>query len=130
MKDLYNNLSGAQSLAPAARAASANGTGVDLQGYDAAVVAIDAGLWTDGTHAFTLEESDALASGYSAVAAADLLGSQPTIDAADEDETVYTFGYRGGKRYVRVVQTVSGATTGMVAGASILRGKPHHAPVT
>jgi hypothetical protein len=130
MKDLHHDMSGVQSLAPAARTASANGTGVDLRGYEGALVLVDAGAYTDGAHAFTLEESDD-DSTYTDVAAADILGSEPTIDDAAEDNMVYTFGYRGGKRYVRVVQTVTGSpSTGLIAGAAVLRGRPHHAPVS
>ena len=35
MRDLKNNIGVVQSLAPAARDADANGTGVDLQGFEA-----------------------------------------------------------------------------------------------
>ena len=43
MKDLKNNIGVVQSLAPAARDADANGTGVDLQGFESATVVIDMG---------------------------------------------------------------------------------------
>ena len=43
MQDLKNNIGVVQSLAPAARDADANGTGVDLQGFESATVVIDMG---------------------------------------------------------------------------------------
>lgn len=118
-----------QSLAPAARTASADGSGVDLRGYESATALIDAGAWTDGTFTFELQESDDDVT-YSAVADADLVGTEPVIDAATEDLVVHELGYIGSKRFVRVSVTVGGTpVTGMVFGASILRSNPKYAPV-
>jgi len=122
--DQANDLSPAQSLVPAAYTANANGTGVDLQGFEAATVIVDVGAITDGTHVVSLEESDD-DSTYSAVAAADLLGSFPASLSAN---SVYKVGYRGSKRYIRAVTAVSGATNGAVYGASIVRGRPQVMP--
>lgn len=121
--DLKNNADVAQSLAPATRTASANGGGVDLQGYEAAMVVFDAGTITDGTHTPSLEESDD-DSTYTAVAAGDLDGS--FADLASNG--IQRVGYTGAKRYVRAVITVSGATSGGTYGAAIVRGRPHAAP--
>lgn len=126
--DLYNNATTVQSLKPAARTASANGTGVDLLGYESALVVIDAGAWTDGSHTFEVQESDD-DSTYTAVAAADLQGSEPVVDGATDDDQVYELGYVGSKRYLRVITTVTGTTTGAVYAASIVRGHPHVASV-
>ena len=41
--DLKSHINVAQSLAPASRTTTANGTGVDLAGYDAATVVLDLG---------------------------------------------------------------------------------------
>ena len=43
MQDLKNNIGVVKSLAPDARDADANGTGVDLQGFESATVVIDMG---------------------------------------------------------------------------------------
>lgn len=127
MQDLYGEISVGQSLAPAARTASANGTGVDLQGFDAAVVVVETGTITDGTHTIEVQESDELASGYTAVADADLQGTEPAIGGPD-DNKVYEIGYLGTKRYVRVAVTVAGATTGGVYAAHVVRGRPRKQP--
>lgn len=124
MRDLKNNLQNVTSLAPAARNASANGTGVDLQGFDAAMISFVVGAITDGTHVPSIEESSDN-SVFSAVAAADLIGTLGNL-AASTNQSV---GYRGGKRYIRAVSTVSGATTGGVYAATVLRGRPAQAPV-
>jgi hypothetical protein len=128
MKDLYNQQSPAQSLAPAARTASANGVGADLQGFEGALVVIDAGAWTDGSHTFEVQESDDNST-FTAVADDDLQGTEPVVDAAAEGGQVYKLGYLGTKRYVRVAATVSGTTTGAVYGAAVVRGFPRKSPV-
>ena len=47
MMDLANNLIAVQSLAPAVRTADANGTGVDLQGFEGAMCIFDIGAEGD-----------------------------------------------------------------------------------
>ncbi|MBI5192766.1 MAG: hypothetical protein HZA08_04910 [Nitrospirae bacterium] len=126
MKDLYNNLSVAQSLPAAARTASANGTGVDLQGFEGALVIISTGTITDGTHAIAIQESDDNST-FTAVAAADLQGTAPSIGAAN-DNVDYKVGYIGAKRYIRAAVTVSGATTGGVYCAIVAKGFGRHRP--
>ncbi len=123
MKDLTNNINIAQSLAPAARTASANGSGVDLQGYNSAAIAFHPGVITDGTHTPKVQESDD-DSTYTDVAAKDLIGSLTDLAS----NTIQRIGYKGTKRYIRAVSTVAGATTGGVYGAEVVRGNPHIAP--
>lgn len=118
----------AASLFPAARTATANGTGVDLQGFDAATVCITTGVITDGTHTISLQESDDNST-FTNVVAADLLGTAPAI-ATTDDNVVFRFGYIGNKRYVRVVTTVASATTGGIYDAVVIRGRAHINPVT
>lgn len=121
MRDLYNSVAAGQSLSPAARTASANGTGVDLQGFEGAVVLIATGAYTDGTHTFEVQESADNAA-FTAVADSDLQGTEPVVGAAADGNKIYKVGYLGIKRYVRVVVTAAGTTTGAVYGASVLKG--------
>lgn len=111
-----------QSLVPAARTASADGAGVDLAGFERALVVVSSGTITDGTHTIEVQESDDNSS-FSAVADADLEGTEPAIAAANDD-TVWELGYVGTKRYIRAVVTVAGATTGGVYGAQVVRLGP------
>lgn len=120
--DIKNHIDPAPSLAPAARTASANGAGVDLANFDAACAVIDVGLWTDGTHTFKLQDSDDNTT-FADVTADFLDGAGPVINDAADDATAYTLGYHGIRRYLRVVVTVAGATTGAVYSASIVRGR-------
>ncbi|ASQ10647.1 hypothetical protein [Sinorhizobium meliloti] len=128
MKDTYSALNFAHTLEPAARTASANGAGVDLRGYNSALVQVVAGVWTDGTHTPKLQESDD-DSTYTDVAAADLLGSFTVIDGADDDAQTFKVGYKGNKRYIRGATTVAGATTGAVYGMIVIRSHANDAPV-
>lgn len=112
------------SLAPAARTASANGSGVDLANFASATVAFVVGTITDGTHTPSVEESDDNTT-FTAVAAADLIGSLAAL-ASDTNQRV---GYRGSKRYVRAVSTVAGATTGGVYAGVVIRGDARKQPV-
>ena len=124
MRDIKNHIDEVTSIAPAAHAASVNGSGVDLQGFEGAMVSFIVGTITDGTHTPSIEESDD-DSTYTAVAAADLDGSLSNL-ASNTNQRV---GYHGNKRYIRAVSTVSGATTGGVYAATVVRGKAHREPV-
>jgi hypothetical protein len=126
--DLYNSLDVVQTLVPAVYKTAQTGVGVDLHGFHSALVEINCGLWTDGSHAFQVEESDVLGSGYTAVADADLQGTEPTVAADTGDNQIYRIGYKGTKRFVRVTTTGSG-TTGMAYGVNVIRGDPRKAPV-
>lgn len=121
-----------RSLSPASRTATANGVAVDRSvngGMQSAVVVVTTGTIVDGSHAITLEESDNGSTGWAAVPAAQLQGSLPTVVAADDDK-VFEVGVRSTKRYLRVVSTVTGATTGGTYGAAIALNSPRFSPVS
>ncbi len=111
------------SLVPAARTSSANGSGVDLANFASATVAFSVGTITDGTHTPSVEESDDNSS-FSAVAAADLIGTLSAL-ASNTNQRV---GYRGSKRYIRAVTTIAGATTGGVYAGVVIRGDGRKQP--
>lgn len=122
-QDLVSRIAPVASLRPAARTASANGSGVDLANFNSCAVVIAAGTITDGTHTPKLQESDDNSS-FSDVAAADLQGTFAAI-ATNTDQEV---GYIGLKRYVRAVSTVSGATTGGVYAIYVVKGHARNMP--
>ncbi len=130
--DIKNSVSVAQTLRPASQADPAvpvNGIGVDLAGYDAAVVVIDAGTIAGAaaTLTFEVQHSDDN-SAFTAVADADLDGTEPVIAAAN-DEAVYEVGYRGIKRYLRVAITAkAGTTPTLPCSAAVVRAKPRKLP--
>ncbi|MFI0528541.1 hypothetical protein ACH3XX_00655 [Streptomyces scabiei] len=128
----YNNLLVKNSFTPAARTASANGTSVDRAqsgaSFQDTMIAIAVGTVTDGTHTFEVQDS-ADNSSWAAVADTYLQGSEPAVTSST-DETVYEIGYTGDKRYVRVITTVAGATTGGLYGATVILSNPRRAAVT
>ena len=126
MRDLYNNLLAVHSIYPAALGAAAK-TGdaiVDLQGFDGALIVCYSGALTVDMP-FQLMHGDAAnLSDAAAVPDTDLIGTEPTLLQATDNE-VKTFGYVGAKRYLRVDTTTG---TG-IAGAMIIKGFPRHAPI-
>ncbi|HEY9369263.1 hypothetical protein [Streptomyces sp.] len=122
--DMVNSIAVSQSLVPAARTATGNGTSVDRTGYEAVTVVIVSGVITDGTlYTFEVKESDDNST-FTAVADADLIGTEPAL-AATDDNVVREVGYKGRKRYVRVdlVGATGSPSTGGVFGAFVVLGK-------
>lgn len=124
MRDVKSMNDFVTSIAPAAITATTSGSSVDLRGYQGAQAVIVAGTITDGTHTPKLQESDD-GSSWSDVAASDLQGAFAGLAS----DTVQRVGYLGGKRFVRAVSTVTGATAGGVYAAIIHRARPEQAPV-
>lgn len=126
----YNNQLSARSLSPAARTASANGASVDRAAngayYQEALIVVSTGTITDGTHTIEVQDSPDNTN-WTAVASDYLQGTEPAIVAADDDKQ-FDIGYIGDKRYVRVVTTVAGATTGGVYSAAVVLASPRTAP--
>ena len=128
MRDSSSTISPALSVNFGPKTATANGAAVDLLGFGSAVVIVPFGTWTDGTHTPKQQESDNGTSGWTDVAAADRIGTFAAVSSGAGSNTVQRQSYIGGKRYIRAVITVAGATAGAVAGAMVLRGHPASAP--
>jgi hypothetical protein len=140
MKDLYNNTKTVSLLDPIAVSTTQTITDVDLAGFNSAKLNIhaglDAGTGLSASHkiVFVLSDSDD-GTTYAAVEDADMLGVEDitsgtilTIDSEDEDNTVYSFGYVGGKRYLQLVGTVTG-TISMPMAITLEKGHPLDSPV-
>lgn len=128
VKDLENRVDVAASLFPAARTATVNGTAVDLRGYGSAMVVVTFGAWTDGTHTPTLQHS-ADNTTWVTCDSNSLNGSFTAVSSSAGNNTVQKIGYMGGNRYVRAVMTISGATTGALSAADIVRGHASQQPL-
>ena len=130
MKDLSNNISPAVSLAAATRTAAANGTGVDLQGYESATVLVDVGAEGDTLSSsvyfeVSLEESDD-DSTYTDVAQAGIIDGTATGNP-DSAGGIFRVGYVGNSRYIRVVLAKTGThSNGTPLGAMVVRGSARH----
>lgn len=129
MRDLEANLLPTSSIRANAAAAAANGTGVDLRGYDGALAALDVVALggTSPTATFKLQESDD-DSTYTDVATADLQGGgQP---AAVSAAGLVVRGYSGAKRYLRWrLDALTGTSPTVTASGTIIRGHAARRPV-
>lgn len=126
----YDDMSAKQSLPPAVRTnGTVNGTGVDTTGtgnfFRSAMLIVNGGTITDGTHTVTLQESDDNTT-FTAVAAGDLIGSLVAVTT----NSIQRQAYMGSKRYIRASIVVAGATSGGATSASILLSSGSGAPVT
>ncbi|WP_157519039.1 hypothetical protein [Herbidospora mongoliensis] len=135
MRDLRNNIAAVVSLPPANRSDPSlpiNGTGVDLSGYNGALVLINVGTIggsASPSQTFEVQDSDDNAT-FTAVADAFLDGAEPVVAAAN-DEQLHVIGYLGIKRYIRVAITAKvGTTPALIADAIVLRNGSRKRPVT
>lgn len=132
MRDIHNNTKFTGAINPAA-APTANGTRtgvtIDHQGFESTEYVVQTGVITDGTFTYTLFHGDASnMSDEVAVPAEDLIGSNPVL-LSTEDSLTEKVGYKGIKRYSRMKEVQSGATTGGFATVLCVQSRPKNAPV-
>lgn len=126
MRDLASNIKVVTALSPAVQAATVNGVAVDTLGHGSCAFVLNTGAIVGaGDFGAKLQESDASGSGYTDVAAADLVGSFVATAVADAAAKV---SYIGFKRYVRLVLTKAGGTS-IAAGAIAILAHSETRPV-
>ena len=137
MRDISNRTKSVATQVPAVVTADANGTGVDLQGFESAMVVVNTGVEGDTLSGsvkfdFILEESTD-DSTYTAVTSStsvtegsvDSSGIILTLDANGETPQISQIGYIGGKRYIRCKIDVTGShSNGTPMGAVVVLGNP------
>lgn len=120
-QDLHNLIVTRLALAGGSKSADTNGATIDRQGYGSVEFIVHAVSMAtgDGSNYFTfkLQEGD-LANGndMADVAAADRIGDLPVANGTDVADEISTVGYKGSKRYVRLVADETG-TAAVTAGA-------------
>ena len=126
MRDIVSNIGVVQAVAPAVLTATNTSAAIDLLNFGSAAVVVTTGAIA-GAGNFTpkLQESDASGTGYTDVAAGDLIGTFP---AALEAATIYKIGYIGNKRYVRTVLTLNSGTS-IAASAVVIKGNAASRPI-
>ncbi len=127
MRDIVHNIKIVQAIAPAVLAATAEGAAIDLKGVESIAFVINSGAIV-GAGDFTakLQESDTTtAADFADVPASHVLGQLPASLAAG---AVAKVGYRGHKRYVRLLLTKNGGTS-IAASAVAVMGGVHDRPV-
>lgn len=134
MRDsLYDSVVTRVAIPNASRTANSavNGTTVDKSYnnnmFRVVMFSIFTGTITDGTVVYTMQDSPDN-SAWTAVAAEFVQGTLPTTTLTDDDK-VYDVGYVGPQRYVRLVATQSGATSGGVTGAIAIMSQGRRMPV-
>jgi hypothetical protein len=102
----------------------------DVQGYLAVALIIALGSIADADATFTvlLEESDAAGSGFTAVADADLIGTEALAGFQfDDDNECRKLGYVGAKRYLRATITPANNASAALLSA-VWVGSPENMP--
>lgn len=118
MRDLYSNLAGVASIAPAVLTATATGTAVDVTGASGAVAVVQTGaIVAAGAFGAKLQESpDGVT--WADVAAERVKSNAPAVLAAN---SVYRLGYLGKMPKVRAVLVYASGTSLAASVAIVLR---------
>ena len=126
MRDLSSNITVAESVRPSVATGDVTGQEIDLQGCDSCTFVSTIGAIVGGTGdaSIIIQESDTSGSGFTAVADADLIGTEATALAANSVQKV---GYKGGSRYVRAILDV-GTETSVAGSIMCLKGHLSTAP--
>lgn len=115
----YEDIKVVASLDPIAVNATWNSTGVEMTGFQDALICVYVGLGatplsTGVKYTLTFEESDSVSSGYTTISSDDIesgLSGTRVLDSNAEDNQIIKRGYKGSKKYVRVTGTLSGTDT-------------------
>ncbi|MDR7147060.1 hypothetical protein [Rhizobium sp. BE258] len=142
MRDIVNNLAVISAIAPAVYAADNTPSVIDLLGFDSAMIAIHVGA---GGITFTasnklemvLSHSDD-GTNFDLVTDADLQaitgvagGIIASFKAAHPDPTVHEVGYKGNRRYLKLLADFSGTHgTGTPLSAVVIKGNAAVRPVS
>lgn len=131
--EMFNNIDIKRVLSPVSVADNTAQVGqvIDRQGFGAVTYVIATGSIADADATFTvlLEECDTSGGSYTAVADADLLGTEALAAFQfDDDNECRKLGYIGIKRYTRLTITpVSNASAALLSAVCVL-GQPELAP--
>ncbi len=141
MKDMRHEILPVVSL-PAAAYSKAGGAieggAVNLAGFQGALIEFGSGALGTQVNVYEVEvvECDTVGGSYTAVADADLIGTEPTLaysssPALDESNTVKTVAYIGSKQFIRAnLKAPTGAGTGSgIVWANVIKGYARHNPV-
>lgn len=120
-KDWQAEVTATTSIAPGAKTATATGSAVDTAGFRRCMVVVEVGAWTDGTHTFKIQSS--ATSGGTFADDSAVLGSFTVVSGAGQQNAVQVVEVDLDKlanRWIKVISTVSGATTGAIYGAAVV----------
>lgn len=124
-KDLHSRIEIRKALAPVVIASDTTTTSVavDLDGYESCEFLIASGVVTDGAYAVLVTECDTTGGSYTAVADADLIGTEALAAfALTDDGEVRKIGYKGSKQFVKVALVSTATTSGGLFSAVAILG--------
>ncbi len=141
MKDIHSDMSIVVAIGTAVLSADNTPPAIDLQGYNAAEIVLGigvGGITFDATNKieFKLTHSDDNVS-YSAVTIGDVLGVVSVgaggiikaLTAAHAAAAVYRYGYKGGKRYLKLLPDFSGTHgSGTPMSGLVIKGHGFNRP--
>lgn len=141
MRDIHSDLTVVSAIGAAVLDADNTPAAIDLQGYDAAeiVLLIGAGgitFTTTNKVEFKLTHSDDNST-YEAVTVDDMLGLSSVGDggiikslvAAHASAAAYRYGYKGNKRYLKLLADFGGThSTGTAMAAVVVKGHGYNRP--
>ncbi|HEX9768424.1 MAG TPA: hypothetical protein VGA50_04535 [Kiloniellales bacterium] len=146
LRDLISNVKTVYHWTKTVTATETPSTGISRKGFGSVLIQAAIGAVTNIANSpqpswtLKLEHSAAASSGYAAVAAADVIlangkndgsitaGVYATIDAAAEDDSIYTIGYIGAKEFLRVVATAANTPGATPIAVIFTLGLPALAP--
>ena len=130
VKDLHNNVFGLVAVNTTTVTTNTTTVGnlIDTQGFNATEFFITMGAITDGDYALEITESATSGGSYTAVAAIDLLGTEPAFTTNTDDNRIGRVGYIGSLRYLKAtVVSTNTATNGGTFTVLAVQGKPDQA---
>lgn len=135
MRDLASNIAIRAVIPPAVVSdnTAAVGTVIDRRGFDSLTYVIATGILADAdaTFAALLEESDASGAGFTAVADADMIGTEALASFTFADDgAVRKLGYIGHKRYTRLTLTPAGNSANAPLSAVAVLGHASARPTS
>ena len=129
MQDIRSITGTAVAMTHAVRTASANGTAVDLQGYSAALVVVQAHAVStaDATNGFTFKLQDSPDnSTWTDVAIGDVAGTVAIASTGVANTVIGSIAYvptsKAAVRYIRLVATAAGTTSAAFTAMAVLQG--------
>lgn len=136
LKDFAHNVAISPIINAAAKNATTTSSAFDLSTVaegEAVAVALVVGAWTDGTHTPKIQDSadNVTFADYTTAVSETSDGTTLTagtgftaISGTGQQNQTQVVNYSGGKRYIKVIVTVSGATTGAIYGAYVVQANP------
>lgn len=134
--NIYGNTKIEQLLNPINATSTRTSSAIDTSGFHERLVLANIGFALDalsGSRYWTIKlQEGETTSAFSDVADSDTFNGAGTyvVDGGADDEQVYTFSYKGSKRFLRVTIISSGShSVGTPMAVTAVLGKPAHAPV-